>query len=716
MKRITLCLAIAAVIFLSPVIKPVELNADQHEEVPLGVQAAINLLLLGRERVDPELVARLRANVLVPPPLERADVPDMQHIVDEYLNGAAGKQWAIVLGKAFFWDQGAGSDGIACASCHFQAGADPRSKNQISPGLLNRTPGVDPEQFDLGGPNFQLSTGSFPTSRNIDDGISSQGVFLADFSATDPDGGNDICTPRGGGLVFNDPVFHVNGTAVRRVEPRNTPTVINAVFNHRNFWDGRANNHFNGVDPFGRRSNEMNPVDPVTFAGTGIWIRTQETPEDPFTLTKVQVLIHNSSLASQAVGPPLSDIEMSCAGRTFPDVGRKMLRRDRVLRDQQVHPEDSVLGPHVHSTGRGLQQNYTQLIRAAFQEKYWGGGVVPDGSGYTQMEANFSLFWGLALQFYQATLISNQTPFDAFARGDDLALTNRQLQGLEAFIGPGLCIFCHGNDPEVDEATGEIIVPGGGEFTSANVEITTLEPTERMVMIGNMPAVYDNGFYNIGVSLADADPGVGGTVGEIELDFGAPDPQEPVTPIPICYSRQAAEGPLVDEEAGADAAADDNDPDTAPAGPIQTGERVACDGAFKVPTVRNVALTAPYFHNGSHGTLKQVMDSYRVNMTNRFADENIDNLAPLIPLMVLTEEEDDLIIEFLRALTDRRVALEQAPFDHPELRVPNGHPGDHLSVVDSNDDGRADDNFIVIPAVGAKGRMLPPAPFLNIVQ
>ena len=34
---------------------------------------------------------------------------------------------------------------------------------------------------------------------------------------------------------------------VRRVEPRNTPTVINAVFNHRNFWDMRAQNLFNGV-------------------------------------------------------------------------------------------------------------------------------------------------------------------------------------------------------------------------------------------------------------------------------------------------------------------------------------------------------------------------------------------------------------------------------------------------------------------------------------
>ena len=47
-------------------------------------------------------------------------------------------QVARALGKALFWDMQVGSDGVqACASCHFRAGADPRSKNQLSPGLLH---------------------------------------------------------------------------------------------------------------------------------------------------------------------------------------------------------------------------------------------------------------------------------------------------------------------------------------------------------------------------------------------------------------------------------------------------------------------------------------------------------------------------------------------------------------------------------------------------
>ena len=51
-----------------------------------------------------------------------------------------GRAWAIVLGKALFWDQQAGSDGNACASCHFAAGADTRITNQLSPGFKDVPP------------------------------------------------------------------------------------------------------------------------------------------------------------------------------------------------------------------------------------------------------------------------------------------------------------------------------------------------------------------------------------------------------------------------------------------------------------------------------------------------------------------------------------------------------------------------------------------------
>jgi len=50
------------------------------------------------------------------------------------LNAFVRDQDAVVaLGKAFFWDMQAGSDGrTSCATCHFHAGADHRSQNQIA--------------------------------------------------------------------------------------------------------------------------------------------------------------------------------------------------------------------------------------------------------------------------------------------------------------------------------------------------------------------------------------------------------------------------------------------------------------------------------------------------------------------------------------------------------------------------------------------------------
>jgi hypothetical protein len=60
----------------------------------------------------------------------------------------------------------------------------------------------------------------------------------------------------------------------------------------------------------------------------------------------LQVRINNASGASQADGPPLSDLEMSFAGRSFPTLGRKMLRPDLApLSLQKVAADDSVLGP-----------------------------------------------------------------------------------------------------------------------------------------------------------------------------------------------------------------------------------------------------------------------------------------------------------------------------------------------------------------------------------
>lgn len=134
-------------------------------------------------------------------------------------------------------------------------------------------------------------------------------------------------------------------------------------------------------------------------------------------------------------------------------------------------------------------------------------------------------------------------------------------------------------------------------------------------------------------------------------------------------------------------------------------------GRFKTPTLRNVELTAPYMHNGGMATLEQVVDFYSRGRSDFDAGQGgaargtVLNLGPA--------QKADLVA-FLRALTDERVRFEKAPFDHPQLFVPNGHPLDH-NFVRSNAKGNALDSLVEIPAVGRNGGpSISPGNFLGI--
>lgn len=75
-------------------------------------------------------------------------------------------------------------------------------------------------------------------------------------------------------------------------------------------------------------------------------------------------------------------------------------------------------------------------------------------------------------------------------------------------------------------------------------------------------------------------------------------------------------------------------------------------GKFKVPGLRNVAVTAPYMHDGSFKTLREVIDYYSDPYQFVTSPINIDPLLK-IPLN-LTEQEKQDLEAFLRSLTDRR--------------------------------------------------------------
>lgn len=628
-----------------------------------------------------------------PVSLKTVPVPEPENLA----RFVADRGAAIRLGKALFWDVQVGSDGLtACATCHFHAGSDHRTKNTLSAG----PDGL----FDvLGRANMTTMGGDFPfhqtvdrhnrgsgglladdpaVLRSSDDVISSQGVVLTRFS------GVLEAQPRDAGRDLRDLHFSRNARNVRQVMERNAPTVINAVFNLANFWDGRANAHFNGRNPFG-----------VQDPDARIWINNGGSlqaislvdPDVP------EYQLNNASLASQSVSPAISSVEMSWKGRSFPDLGRKLLTLSP-LGLQAVHVNDSVLGllsrGRIDPAFKGLATTYADMIQAAFLPEFWSGTDRVDG--YSQMELNFSLFWGLALQLYQSTLVSDDSPFDRFMEGDPLALSESAQRGFGLFLAGGTgCVNCH----------------VGSEFTSASISNATdpAEPgvIETMNMGDGLLGTYDIGFYNIGVTRTADDPGRGGSD-----PFGNPlsfahqraivngsqsgsltfDPR--FVPDQGCVPDLRADPPLICPPTGTDIG------------------RVAAQGAFKTPTLRNVELTGPYMHNGSMLTLMQVVDFYVRGGNFREA-----NLADLDPFMQDIEglkgddkEEDRVaLVDFLKSLTDERVRWERAPFDHPELILADGHQ--EVPVGNLKHDRALPSDLRVLPAVGASGRQpegLPP--------
>jgi cytochrome c peroxidase len=735
------------------------LGCEGRGTAPEVVRArALDLETGGTIAPPPPVIARVQARFVPPLPAEIAEGAGIIQSQD----------WALALGKALFWDQQAGSDGQACASCHFQAGADPRITGQLNPGFLDLSPingsGGDSRfgslRSDTGGvaagrmpggaeagAGTTLVEADFPLHRLLDerdhdsplvsetnDAISSAGAFAAAFAGIDADG-SEHCGPP------DASVFHLlaqDGTplAARQVEPRNTPTTINAVFNMRQFWDGRANNLFNGVGVFGQRDLEGDPN-----------LRLIELDEAG-NLQLGALSLENASLASQAVGPATSPVEMSCAGRSFADIGRKLLRLAPLAR-QHVDPGDSVLGSLASPDGNGLlpEYSYAELIQQAFAPRYWaatgryrrvGGALVADEDGYTQMETNMSLFWGVAIMLYESTLISDSSEFDSLVASGDITFPNCNTsanvdpllaRGCKIFFrfpfgapadgvrGAG-CSACHAGTDTFSEGA----VQAGGNF----------RPLLQVTDINNVVSTRDLGFSNIGPRPTLFDRALGGSdpygnplaFGRQYRDFVA------------TGDRSVVKDPLLLRALDANALV---------AGRVNPNAKLESDGATKIPGIRNVALTPPYFSYGGYSTLRQFMKFYNRGGNRR--DINAENAALeapgsscssgddtgtgadgnhalpvsdtdcntnvtglIAPLGLLDCDEngvatcdvatDDLsaVVRFMQSLTDRRVQCDQAPFDHPSLSVPHGQ-----EALEGDIPGAARDRSVTLPSVGASG-------------
>jgi len=345
-----------------------------------------------------------------------AEAPDelLPSNENDYYRGAARSQKvlarneAAALGKALFWEMQVGSDTVqACASCHFHAGADNRTKGQIN----SNTTGGDLTDITVAntvggtvdGANAEVTVASFPLHKLIDisiptdplvnpenierstnDVMSSMGVSrftlfvdIPPIGTFLPPGASGVSSlPPDIGFAVDDPVPVNQG--FRRVEPRHTPTFFASPMNFDNFWDGRARHDFNGGSVFGASDPQAHVM--VDNLGT---------------IAPTRQIIRFTSLASLATGPALSENEMSFFGRNWAKLGKKLLQPGVTpLANQLVATDDSIMGLYSNQGGSkcpmldptefsgdgsgatavgkpGLCISYPALIRRSFYDALW---------------------------------------------------------------------------------------------------------------------------------------------------------------------------------------------------------------------------------------------------------------------------------------------------------------------------------------------------------
>jgi cytochrome c peroxidase len=189
-----------------------------------------------------------------------------------------------------------------------------------------------------------------------------------------------------------------------------------------------------------------------------------------------------------------------------------------------------------------------------------------------------------AIAAYERTQVAFDSPFDHYIAGERNAIDPAARRGWELFNGRARCNKCHALSDKTRDTT---------NFT-------------------------DNDFHNIGVLIVRHNV--------------------------VVLAKQAQQ-----MLASADAAAVDRaaiQTDMSALGRFLVTKKESDIAAFKTPNLRNLLLTAPYFHDGSQATLWDVVDHYNkgAGLNNPYLDEDIVPLA-------LNEREIDDLVAFMASLT-----------------------------------------------------------------
>ena len=194
---------------------------------------------------------------------------------------------------------------------------------------------------------------------------------------------------------------------------------------------------------------------------------------------------------------------------------------------------------------------------------------------------------GKALASYERTVVSGNSRFDRWYYGhDESALNAQEQRGFKIFMGKGHCVACHS--------------------------------------VGEKSALFsDQKFHNTGIGW-----------------------ERSMHPERSSYEVELAPGNVVRVESHLLAAFEPPQPDV---GRYEVTMNPKDRWAYKTPTLRNIALTGPYMHDGSLATLMQVINFY-----NHGGIDN-ENKSPLLVPLGLSDDDKKALVAFLMSLTGDNV-------------------------------------------------------------
>ncbi len=297
--------------------------------------------------------------------------------------------------------------------------------------------------------------------------------------------------------------------------------------------------------------------------------------------------------------PPLTDTER------FPKVARPVPKEDRAHQLAAAHARRAA-----KQKGGAPESHHTHLYGTGFyhpHQRAWDGMTPEDQDSITRTFVNA----GKAIAAFQERMVSGRAPFDVFVEGlrehdagKTAALDESALRGLRLFAGKGQCIVCH-----------------------------------------HGPLLTDYEFHDTQVPSDDSLVWRSGEEGDLPVDAAPPADLGRVHGIERLRASEFGVGSTWSDD---------------PTGPqsvkVDYLPRHLHEGSpeFKTPTLRNVALTAPYMHNGAFDTLEEVVEFYSTRAdARRFGGQSEKILQPLN----LSPTEASDLVAFLESLTDDSLDL-----------------------------------------------------------